>query len=260
MLRLFDAAEPNRPAYNLLCHELALLDADAGLATPAQGLASIRLITDLAPRARELVSLAPYVQEPLRANILQEALDTVMTIKDEYARLDALVELSSSLSEELLWQVLETIPAIEDEADRAGTLIELAPSLSSHQALLEKFLAFVQEMQDEEYRALALGVCEALWIRQLLSELHLLPNSPVMLYCDNKAAIDIANNPVQHDRTKHVEIDRHFIREKIDHEIVCLPFVKSSDQLADVLTKRHSPNIFLSIMSKMCIQNIYSPS
>ena len=113
---------------------------------------------------------------------------------------------------------------------------------------------------EAEYRALALGVCEALWIRQLLSELHLLPNSPVMLYCDNKAAINIANNPVQHDRTKHVEIDRHFIREKIDHGIVCLPFVKSSDQLADVLTKGLSPNMFLGIMSKMGIRNIYSPS
>jgi uncharacterized protein YeeX (DUF496 family) len=127
-----------------------------GIWTPAQGLACIRLITDLAPRARELVGLAPYVQEPLRTNILQEALDTVMTIKDEYTRLDTLVELSASFSAELLWQVLEIIPAVEDEADRAGALSELAPSLSSHQALLEKSLEFVQEIQEEEYRALAL--------------------------------------------------------------------------------------------------------
>src|SRR3954469_19330768 len=113
---------------------------------------------------------------------------------------------------------------------------------------------------EAEYRALALGVCEALWIRQLLSELHLLPNSPVMLYCDNNATIDIANNPVQHDRTMHVEIDRHFIREKIDHGIICLSFVKSSYQLADVLTKGLSPNIFFGIMFKMGIRNIYTPS
>jgi uncharacterized protein YeeX (DUF496 family) len=127
-----------------------------GIWTPAQGLACIRLITDLPPRARELVGMAPYVQEPLRTDILQEALDTVMTIKDEYVRLDALVELSSGLSAELLWQVLEIIPAIDDEADRAGVLAELAPALSPHPALLEKALDFVQEMEDEEYRALAL--------------------------------------------------------------------------------------------------------
>lgn len=127
-----------------------------GVWTPAQGLACIRLISDLAPRARELVGLAPYVQEPLRTDMLQEALDTVATIKDEYARLDALVELAPALSVELLWQVLEVVPAIEDEADRAGVLSELAPALASSQALFERALDLVQEMEEEEYRALAL--------------------------------------------------------------------------------------------------------
>nr|GEU92840.1 zinc finger, CCHC-type [Tanacetum cinerariifolium] len=55
--------------------------------------------------------------------------------------------------------------------------------------------------------------------------------------CDNKAAIQISKNLVQHDITKHVEVDRHFIREKLEAGIIELPFVKSSDQLADILTK-----------------------
>nr|GEV46308.1 putative ribonuclease H-like domain-containing protein [Tanacetum cinerariifolium] len=55
--------------------------------------------------------------------------------------------------------------------------------------------------------------------------------------CDNKAAIQISENPVQHDRTKHVEVDRHFIKEKLEAGIIELPFVKSSDQLADILIK-----------------------
>jgi hypothetical protein len=124
--------------------------------TPAQGLASIRLISDLAPRARELVGLAPYVQEPLRTDILQEALDTIAAINDEYARLDTLVELATGFSEELLWQVLEVIPTIEDEADRAGVLAELVSALFPSKALLERTLDLIQEMEEEEYRALAL--------------------------------------------------------------------------------------------------------
>ncbi len=127
-----------------------------GIWTPAQGLACIRLISDLTPRARELVGLAPYVQEPLRTDILQEALDTIAAIKEEYTRLDTLVELATGFSEELLWQVLEVVPTIEDEADRAGVLAELAPALSPHTALIEHTLDLVQEMEEEEYRALAL--------------------------------------------------------------------------------------------------------
>ena len=58
-----------------------------------------------------------------------------------------------------------------------------------------------------------------------------------MLYCNNKAAIDIVNNPLQHDRTKHMEIDHHFIKEKLYRGIICVPYVSSSSQIADMLTK-----------------------
>ena len=71
---------------------------------------------------------------------------------------------------------------------------------------------------EAEFRAMAHGVCELLWLQILLMELKLFKHKPLMLYCDNKAAIDIANNPVHHDRTKHIEIDRHFIKEKLDGE------------------------------------------
>ena len=80
-------------------------------------------------------------------------------------------------------------------------------------------------------------MCELLWLRSLLTEIGYPPSVATNLYCDNRAAIQIAQNPVQHDQTKHVEIDRHFIKEKLEAKIIKLPFVKFEDQLADVLTK-----------------------
>ncbi|XP_071719225.1 secreted RxLR effector protein 161-like [Rutidosis leptorrhynchoides] len=90
---------------------------------------------------------------------------------------------------------------------------------------------------ESEFRGIAKGVIEALWIKKLLIEIGFPPNEAIQILCDNEAAIAISENPVQHDRTKHVEIDRHFIREKLDDEIISLPSIRSEDQLADILTK-----------------------
>ena len=97
---------------------------------------------------------------------------------------------------------------------------------------------------------MAHGVCELLWLQILLTELKLFESGPLMLYCDNKAAIDIANNPVHHDRTKHIEIDRHFIKEKLDRGIICLPYVKSASQIADILTKGYLKRLSLHLVAR----------
>ncbi|RVX03773.1 Retrovirus-related Pol polyprotein from transposon RE1 [Vitis vinifera] len=73
---------------------------------------------------------------------------------------------------------------------------------------------------EEEFKGMALGLCEALWLRLLLQDLGYLSRQPIRLFCDNKATCDITHNPVQHDRTKHVKVDRFFIKEKLDDKIV----------------------------------------
>nr|GEV11240.1 putative reverse transcriptase, RNA-dependent DNA polymerase [Tanacetum cinerariifolium] len=90
---------------------------------------------------------------------------------------------------------------------------------------------------EAEFRGIAKGLVEALWTRKLVSEIGFPSKESIRIMSDNKAAIQISDNPVQHDRTKHVEVDRHFIKEKLEAEIIKLPFVKYEDQLADILTK-----------------------
>ena len=113
---------------------------------------------------------------------------------------------------------------------------------------------------EAEFQAMALGICELLWLKIILDDLNIEWNGPMKLYCDNKSAINIAHNPVQHDRTKHVEVDKHFIKEKLDSGRIYTPFVSTGNQVADVLTKGLSGSTFQSIVSKLGMVNIHSPS
>lgn len=78
------------------------------------------------------------------------------------------------------------------------------------------------------------------------------------LYCDNKSEINIAHNLIQHDRTKHNEIDRYFIKEKLEEGLVCLSYVFSRCELADVLTKGLNSLNFYDLVFKLEMENIYS--
>ena len=93
-----------------------------------------------------------------------------------------------------------------------------------------------------------------------MQDLHINTVGPMKLFCDNKAACDIAHNPVQHDRTKHVEIDRHFIKEKLENGLIEIPHVRSEDQLADILTKAVSSQGFYSCLDKLGMEDIYAPT
>ncbi|RVW28219.1 Retrovirus-related Pol polyprotein from transposon RE1 [Vitis vinifera] len=111
-----------------------------------------------------------------------------------------------------------------------------------------------------EYRALTHGICEGIWIKRVLSELGQTSSSPILMMCDNQAAISIAKNPVHHDRTKHVKIDRHFITEKVTSETVKLNYVPTKHQTADILTKALPRPNFEDLTCKLGLYDIYSPA
>ena len=91
-------------------------------------------------------------------------------------------------------------------------------------------------------------------------DLGYLPRQPIRFYYDNKAACDIVHNLVQHDRTKHVEVDRFFIKEKLDEKIIELPKIRSEDQLADILTKVVSSRVFSKFLGKLGMCDTYAPT
>lgn len=101
---------------------------------------------------------------------------------------------------------------------------------------------------------------ELTWIKQLLEDLGLKVTQPMKMYCDNSAARHIAANPVFHERTKHIEIDCHFIWEKVQSKEFETPYVKSEDQLAEILTKGLDTKQFEYITYKLGLHNLYKPS
>ena len=147
---------------------------------------------------------------------------------------------------------------ITDRKSTSGYFTFVGGNLVTWRSKKQKVVAL--SSAEAEFRGMAKGLCELLWLRRLLTEIGFAPDSEMKLFCDNKAAIDISHNPIQHDRTKHVEVDRHFIKQNLDAKIIQFPFVKSEDQLADILTKAVSSKIFHHSLDKLGLIDIYVPT
>ncbi|GKC25326.1 uncharacterized mitochondrial protein-like protein [Tanacetum coccineum] len=110
---------------------------------------------------------------------------------------------------------------------------------------------------EAKYRALASATCEVIWLTNLLQELNIKTAKPITMYCDNKAAIQIDSNPVFHDRTKHFEIDLHFIRDKMIEGIIKPLKIESAKNAADILTKELAADQHTYLTNKLNMFDIF---
>eukprot|EP00253_Pinus_taeda_P014357 PITA_14357 len=90
---------------------------------------------------------------------------------------------------------------------------------------------------EAEYMAASLASCEAIWLRKMLFGLFGQPLRPLVIYCDNQSCIKLTENPVFHDRSKHIGITYHFIRDYVQKGAVKLEYISTDEQVADILTK-----------------------
>lgn len=105
---------------------------------------------------------------------------------------------------------------------------------------------------EAEYMALFEAIKEAIWLKQLLQSIHIDINFPITIFEDNQPCIDIANNPVNNNRSKHFDIKYHYSRERIiDTKDVVLVYISTDEQVADILTKNTSSNIFLKLRKQI---------
>lgn len=107
--------------------------------------------------------------------------------------------------------------------------------------------------QKATYRALAHTAADLTWLHQLLLDLSIPSSQPHVLWCDNQFAISLASNPVYHARTKHVEVDYHFIREKVLLKQIQVQHIGTALQVADIFTKPLSVGRFLFLKTKLMV-------
>ncbi|GJV51959.1 ribonuclease H-like domain-containing protein [Tanacetum coccineum] len=113
---------------------------------------------------------------------------------------------------------------------------------------------------EAEYRGVANAVAETSWLRNLLLELQTPLSTATLVYCDNVSVVYMSANPVQHQRTKHIEIDIHFVRDKVAADHVRVLHVPSRFQYADIFTKGLPYHLFADFRSSLSVRRSPAPT
>jgi len=138
-----------------------------------------------------------------------------------------------------------------------GFCIKLGESLLSWKTKKQSTISL--SSVESEYRSMVKTVCEVVWLRGLLQDLGIQVRGPTLLFCDNDSAIKLAANPILHERTKHIEVDCHFTREKIKEGIIKTRGIRTTEQPADIFTKPLCQRQHTYLLNKLGVLDIYKP-
>ena len=144
-----------------------------------------------------------------------------------------------------------------DRRSTTGYCFLLGDSFISSRSKKQTVVA--RSSTEAEYRALAATTAKLIWLHWLLQDLGVDCSTTTKLHCDNRSAIQIAHNDAFHERSKHIEIDCHFIRHHLLQGTLTLQSASSQDQLVDIFTKPLPPGNFGALASKLKMVSLKPP-
>ena len=136
---------------------------------------------------------------------------------------------------------------VEDRRSTGGVVFYLNESLITWVSQKQRCVAL--SSCEAEFMAATAAACQGVWLQNLLRQITDMEHDPVVIYIDNKSAIDLAKNPVFHGRSKHIDIRYHFIRECVDRGEIVVKHIRTEEQRANVLTKAMTTVKF----ERMCV-------